>query len=87
MATYWKNSCSFGLLYVFILYKCLFFNLVVFFFHIGFWRGILILIAPSPGRCLLVPFLSLLICDLCLNLMLIYDLMFFVVFFNYELHL
>ena len=35
-------------------YKCLIVNLV--FSHIGFWRGILFLIAPFPDRCLLVPF-------------------------------
>ena len=53
MATYWENSCSFGLRYV-SWYKYL---IVSFFFsHLGFWSGNLFLIAPFPDLCLLVPF-------------------------------
>ena len=52
MATYWKNSCSFGLRYV-SWYKCLIVGLV--FSHLGFWSGNLFLIAPFPDLCLLVP--------------------------------
>ena len=52
MATYCKNSCSFGLRYV-LWYKYLIVNLV--FSHLGFWIGNLFLIAPFPDRCLLVP--------------------------------
>ena len=36
-------------------YKYLIVNLV--FFHLGFWSGNLLLIAPFPDLCLLVPFL------------------------------
>ena len=57
MATYWENSCSFGLRYA-SWYKCLIVSLV--FSHLGFWSGNLFLIAPFPDLCLLVPFLSLL---------------------------
>ena len=53
MATYWENSCSFGLRYV-SWYKCLIVSL--FFSHLGFWRGNLFLIALFPDLCLLVPF-------------------------------
>ena len=53
MATYWENSCSFGLRYV-SWYKCLIVSLV--FSHLGFWSGNLFLIAPYPDLCLLVPF-------------------------------
>ena len=53
MATYWENSCSFGLRYV-SWYKCLLVSLV--FSHLGFWSGNLFLIAPFPDLCLLVPF-------------------------------
>ena len=53
MATYWGNSCSFGLRYV-SWYKCLIVSLV--FSHLGFWSGNLFLIAPFPDLCLLVPF-------------------------------
>ena len=53
MATYWENSCSFGLLYV-SWYKYLIVGLV--FSHLGFWSGNLFLIAPFPDLCLLVPF-------------------------------
>ena len=53
MATYWENSCSFGLRYV-SWYKYLIVNL--FFSHLGFWSGNLFLIAPFPDLCLLVPF-------------------------------
>ena len=53
MATYWENSCSFGLRYV-SWYKCLIVSL--FFSHLGFWSGNLFLIAPFPDLCLLVPF-------------------------------
>ena len=53
MATYWENSCSFGLRYV-SWYKCLIVSLV--FSHLGFWSGNLFLIAPFPDHCLLVPF-------------------------------
>ena len=54
MATYWENSCSFGLRYVFMVYKYLIVNLL--FSHYGFWSGNLFLIAYFPDRCLLVPF-------------------------------
>ena len=53
MATYWENSCSFGLRYV-SWYKCLIVSLV--FSHLGFWSGNLFLIVPFPDLCLLVPF-------------------------------
>ena len=53
MATYWENSCSFGLRYV-SWYKYLIVSL--FFSHLGFWSGNLFLIAPFPDLCLLVPF-------------------------------
>ena len=53
MATYWENSCSFGLRYV-SWYKYLIVNLV--FSHLGFWSGNLFLVAPFPDHCLLVPF-------------------------------
>ena len=53
MATYWGNSCSFGLRYV-SWYKYLIVSLV--FSHLGFWSGNLFLIAPFPDLCLLVPF-------------------------------
>ena len=53
MATYWKNSCSFGLRNV-LWYKYLIVTLV--FSHLGFWSGNLSLIAPFPDLCLLVPF-------------------------------
>ena len=53
MATYWENSCSFGLRYV-SWYKYLIVRLV--FSHLGFWSGNLFLIAPFPDLCLLVPF-------------------------------
>ena len=56
MATYWENSCSFGLRYV-SWYKYLIVSLFVFFSHLGFWSGNLFLIAPFPDLCLLVPFL------------------------------
>ena len=55
MATYWENSCSFGLRYV-SWYKNLIVGLV--FSHLGFWSGNLFLIAPFPDLCLLVPFLQ-----------------------------
>ena len=56
MATYWENSCSFGLRYV-SWYKYLIVSLV--FSHLGFfWSGNLFLIAPFPDICLLVPFNS-----------------------------
>ena len=48
MATYWENSCSFGLRYV-SWYKCLIVSLV--FSHLGFWS--------DPDLCLLVPFYNL----------------------------
>ena len=51
MATYWENSCSFGLRYV-SWYKYLIVSLV--FSHLGFWSGSLFLIAPFPDLCLLV---------------------------------
>ena len=54
MATYWENSCSFGLRYV-SWYKYLIVSLV--FSHLGFWSGNLFLVAPFPDLCLLVPFL------------------------------
>ena len=53
MATYWENSCSFGLRYV-SWYKYLIVSLV--FSHLGFWSGNLFLIAPFPDLCLLVSF-------------------------------
>ena len=53
MATYWENSCSFGLRNV-LWYKYLTVGLV--FSHLGFWSGNLSLIAPFPDLCLLVPF-------------------------------
>ena len=53
MATYWENSCPFGLRYV-SWYKYLIVSLV--FSHLGFWSGNLFLIAPFPDLCLLVPF-------------------------------
>ena len=53
MATYWENSCSFGLRHV-SWYKYLIVSLV--FSHLGFWSGNLFLIAPFPDLCLLVPF-------------------------------
>ena len=53
MATYWENSCSFGLRYV-SWYKYLIVSLV--FFHLGFWSENLFLIVPFPDLCLLVPF-------------------------------
>ena len=53
MATYWENSCSFGLRYV-SWYKYLIVSL--FFSHLGFWSGNLFLIAPFSDLCLLVPF-------------------------------
>ena len=53
MATYWENSCSFGLRYV-SWYKYLIVSLV--FSHLGFWSGNLFLVAPFPDLCLLVPF-------------------------------
>ena len=53
MATYWENSCSFGLRYV-SWYKYLIVSLV--FSHLGLWSGNLFLIAPFPDLCLLVPF-------------------------------
>ena len=55
MATYWENSCSFGLRYV-SWYKYLIVGLV--FSYLGFWSGNLLLIAPFPDLCLLVPFFS-----------------------------
>ena len=65
MATYWENSCSFGLRYV-SWYKYLTVSLV--FSHLGFWSGNLFLIAPFPDLCLLVPFQR----RRCLNIMVIY---------------
>ena len=59
MATYWENSCSFGLRYV-SWYKYLIVSLV--FSHLGFWSGNLFLIAPFPDLCLLVPFSFFAIC-------------------------
>ena len=56
MATFWENSCSFGLRYV-SWYKYLIVSLV--FSHLGFWSGNLFLIAPFPDLCLLVPSYSL----------------------------
>ena len=51
MATYWENSCSFGLRYV-SWYKCLIVSLV--FSHLGFWSGNLFLIAPFPDLFLVI---------------------------------
>ena len=53
MATYWENSCSFGLRYV-SWYRYLIVSLL--FSYLGFWSGNLFLIAPFPDLCLLVPF-------------------------------
>ena len=61
MASYWENSCSFGLRYV-SWYKYLIVSLV--FSHLGFWSGNLFLIAPFPDLCLLVPFYMLLQMDI-----------------------
>ena len=52
MATYWENSCSFGLRFV-SWYMYLIVSLV--FSHLGFWSGNLFLLAPFPDLCLLVP--------------------------------
>ena len=52
MATYWENSCSFGLRCI-SWYKYLIVSLL--FSHLGFWSGDLFLIAPFPDLCLLVP--------------------------------
>ena len=65
MATYWENSCSFGLRYV-SWYKYLIVGLV--FSHLGFWSGNLFLIAPFPDLCLLVPLYDLLLSELAKNL-------------------
>ena len=59
MATYWENSCSFGLRYV-SWYKYLIVSLV--FSHLGFWSGNLFLIAPFPDLCLLVPLYLFILC-------------------------
>ena len=66
MATYWENSCSFGLRYV-SWYKYLIVSLV--FSHLGFWSGNLFLIAPFPDLCLLVPFCRFVpdIFEMCMN--------------------
>ena len=64
MATYWENSCSFGLRYV-SWYKYLIVSLV--FSHLGFWSGNLFLIAPFPDLCLLVPFSVVVLIVLCLG--------------------
>ena len=53
MATYWENSCSFGLRFV-SWYMYLIVSLV--FSHLGFWSENLFLVAPFPDLCLLVPF-------------------------------
>ena len=52
MATYWENSCSFGLRYV---SWCKYLIVSLVFSHLDFWSGILFLIAPLPDLCLLVP--------------------------------
>ena len=52
MATYWENSCSFGLRYV---SWCKYLIVSLVFSHLGFWSGNLFLIAPFPDLCLLVP--------------------------------
>ena len=70
MATYWENSCSFGLRYV-SWYKCLIVSLV--FSHLGFWSGSLFLIAPFPDLCLLVPFYTLDLSQDWLTLPIIYE--------------
>ena len=64
MATYWENSCSFGLRYV-SWYKYLIVSLV--FSHLGFWSGNLFLIAPFPDLCLLVPLSVVVLFVLCLG--------------------
>ena len=53
MATYWENSCSFGLRCV---SWCKYLIVSLVFSHLGFWSGNLFLIAPFPDLCLLVPF-------------------------------
>ena len=53
MATYWENSCSFGLRYV-SWYKYLIVSLV--FSRLGIWSGSVSLIARFPDLCLLVLF-------------------------------
>ena len=53
MATYWEKAAH-SAYDMFSWYKCLIVNL--FFSHLGFWRGILFLIAPFPDRYLLVSF-------------------------------
>ena len=53
MATYWENSCSFGLRYG-SWYKYLIVSLV--FSHLGLWSGNLFLVASFADLCLLVPF-------------------------------
>ena len=65
MATYWENSCSFGLRYV-SWYKYLIVGLV--FSHLGFWSGNLFLIAPFPDLCLLVPFNDIKVVQRCIVL-------------------
>ena len=50
------NSCSFGLLNVFMVLVP--YCYLRFFSNLGFWSGNLFLIAPCPDRCLLVPFNS-----------------------------
>ena len=55
MATYWENSCSFGLRYV---SWCKYLIASLVFSHLGFWSGNLFLIAPFPDLCLLVPSLT-----------------------------
>ena len=52
MATYWENSCSFGLRYV-SWFKYLIVSL--FFSYLGLWSGNLFLNAPFPDLCILVP--------------------------------
>ena len=64
MATYWENSCSFGLRYV-SWYKYLIVSLV--FSHLGFWSGNLFLIAPFPDLCLLVPYKGVYISQTCFS--------------------
>ena len=65
MATYWENSCSFGLRYV-SWYKYLIVGLV--FSHLGFWSGNLFLIAPFPDLCLLVPYYTVYTC-ICMQIL------------------
>ena len=81
MATYWENSCSFGLRYV-SWYKYLIVSL--FFSHLGFWSGNLFLIAPFPDLCLLVPFYVYVLMGLIWLIALINYLLTYYLFLNFQ---